>query len=203
MSERFTHDSESEGADEAALPAPAAVERLAANHREFLNFLEKRLSSRADAADVLQDAFVRGVEREHQLRDGESATAWFYRTLRNAVIDRYRRRGSRDRALLALAEELEHPQAASPDLENTVCACVGSLATTLKPEYAEALRRIEIEGESVQGYATALGIQPNNAAVRVHRARQALRTRVLAACGTCAEHGCMDCSCRASAETPK
>jgi RNA polymerase sigma-70 factor (ECF subfamily) len=66
----------------------------------------------------------------------------------------------------------------------------------LKPEYAEALRRIELEGQTVQGYAAELGIQPNNAAVRVHRARQALRTRVLAACGSCAEHGCLDCSCR-------
>jgi RNA polymerase sigma-70 factor (ECF subfamily) len=202
MSDRFTQTGASEEDERTALGAPGLVERLADNHREFLAFLEKRLSSRAEAEDVLQDAFVRSVEKEHQLREGESATAWFYRTLRNAVIDRYRRRGSRDRALLALAEELEQPQA-SPSLENTVCACVGSLATTLKPEYAEALRRIEVEGESVQGYAAALGIQPNNAAVRVHRARQALRTRVLAACGTCAEHGCLDCSCRTSPEAAK
>jgi RNA polymerase sigma factor (sigma-70 family) len=176
------------------------VGRLTDNHREFLGFLEKRLGSRAEAEDVLQEAFVKGVEHARELRDGEAATAWFYRMLRNAVVDRYRRRGSRDRALAALARELDQAETASPDVQNVVCACVASLASTLKPEYAEALRRIEVEGQSVQGYAAELGIQPNNAAVRVHRARQALRTRVLAACGTCAEHGCLDCSCRPTSE---
>jgi RNA polymerase sigma-70 factor (ECF subfamily) len=200
MPERAPH---APAEDQDAPAGPELVERLVFNHREFLSFLEKRLGSRADAEDVLQEAFVKGVEHGRELRDDESATAWFYRTLRNAVIDRYRRQGSRGRALAALAEELEHAEEPNQDVRNAVCACVGSLATTLKPEYAEALRRIEVEGESVQGYAAALGIQPNNAAVRVHRARQALRTRVLAACGTCAEHGCMDCSCRASAETLK
>jgi RNA polymerase sigma factor (sigma-70 family) len=184
------------------IPDTAAelVARLTDNRREFLGFLEKRLGSRAEAEDVLQEAFVKGVEHASELRDGEAATAWFYRMLRNAVVDRYRRRGSRDRALAALAQELDQAPTASPDMQNVVCACVASLASTLKPEYAEAIRRIEVEGQSVQGYAAELGIQPNNAAVRVHRARQALRTRVLAACGTCAEHGCLDCSCRPASE---
>lgn len=203
MSERIPHAPAGPHATEEAPPTPEVVERLAHNHREFLGFLEKRLGSRAEAEDVLQEAFVKGVEHERELRAGESATAWFYRTLRNTLIDRYRRKGSRDRALAAFAEELERAERPSADLDRTVCACVASLATTLKPEYAEALRRIEVEGQSVQAYAAELGIQPNNAAVRVHRARQALRARVLSACGTCAEHGCLDCSCHSSRETPK
>ena len=40
-----------------------------------------------------------------------------------------------------------------------------------------------------------MGIEPNNAAVRVHRAREALRKRVTASCGPCAEHGYVDCTC--------
>jgi RNA polymerase sigma-70 factor (ECF subfamily) len=30
----------------------------------------------------------------------------------------------------------------------------------------------------------------------VHRARKALRQQVEKACGTCAEHGCLDCHCK-------
>ena len=41
----------------------AAVQRLVAGHRDFLAFLERRLGSRAQAEDVLQDAFVRGLPR--------------------------------------------------------------------------------------------------------------------------------------------
>jgi len=44
--------------------------------------------------------------------------------------------------------------------------------------------------------AAASGISENNAAVRVHRARQALRKQVQLTCGACATHGCVDCRCQ-------
>jgi RNA polymerase sigma factor (sigma-70 family) len=179
-------------------PSPAVVAALAANHREFLRFLERRVGDRAEAEDILQKAFVRGVEAAASLRHGQSAVAWFYRALRNAVIDHYRRRGTASRTLTAFAEELyRSPTAPGAELNEAVCACVRTLADTLKPEYAVALKRVEVDGVSVQAYAAELGITPGNAAVRVHRAREALRKRVLASCGTCAEHGCFNCTCNA------
>jgi RNA polymerase sigma-70 factor (ECF subfamily) len=72
---------------------------------------------------------------------------------------------------------------------------VSELARTLKPEYADALRQIEVGGVSVKDYATAHGISAGNAGVRIFRAREALRKQVARSCGTCAEHGCLDCSC--------
>jgi RNA polymerase sigma factor (sigma-70 family) len=182
---------------EAALP-PAAVAVLVSNHRNFLRFIEQRVGSRAEAEDILQEAFVKGVERLGGLRDGESASAWFYRVLRNAVIDHYRRRGSANRALDAFAQELEQQVEPVLEIEQAVCACVRTLSQTLKPEYAQALQRIEVDGLSVNGYAAELGIQAGNAAVRVHRAREALRRRVMASCGSCAEHGCLNCTCQKS-----
>ena len=174
---------------------PAIVEQLVANHREFLSFLERRVGSRAEAEDLLQEAFVKGIDHAGALRDDESAVAWFYRVLRNAVIDRQRRTGASSRALEAFAREIADEAVPSPDMKEAACQCVRTLAETLKPEYAEALRRIELDGASVQGFAREVGIEPNNAAVRVHRARAALRKQVLASCGTCAEHGCRDCTC--------
>lgn len=35
----------------------------------------------------------------------------------------------------------------------------------------------------------------NNASVRVHRARLALRRQLEKSCGTCAAHGCFQCEC--------
>ena len=69
------------------------------------------------------------------------------------------------------------------------------LSETLKPEYAAALRRIDVDGVPVQDYAAEAGITANNAGVRVFRARQALRKRVVRWCGSCAERGCIDCTC--------
>jgi hypothetical protein len=44
----------------------AIIDRLVRNHREFLSFLERlerRLGNRVEAEDILQKAFVKGVER--------------------------------------------------------------------------------------------------------------------------------------------
>lgn len=176
-------------------PSPDTAAVLVANHRSFLAFLEKRVGSRAVAEDILQDAFARGLDKLESLRDEESAVAWFYRMLRNAVIDHHRRGAARARGMEAFAREIEHDPAPSPDLKQTICRCIGELAATLKPEYASALQRVEIDGVAVKDYAEEAGISSNNGAVRVHRAREALRKQVARSCGTCAEHGCVDCTC--------
>jgi len=182
-------------------PAHAAVTAdelaaLVAGHREFLRFVERRVGSRAVAEEILQDALVKSVDRVAEIR--ESAIAWFYRVLRNAIIDHARRAGARDRALAAFAGELaapEPPGAPHAELASTVCRCVTALAGTLKPEYADALQHIDVEGAAVKDYAARAGITAGNAGVRVFRAREALRKQVARSCGACAEHGCLDCTC--------
>lgn len=41
----------------------AVVAKLLANHRRFLDFLTARVGKREDAKKILQDAFVKGVEK--------------------------------------------------------------------------------------------------------------------------------------------
>ena len=82
-------------------PAPVAV--LLENHRAFLRYLERRVGDRALAEDILQDAFAKVVARPEQAPTDEAIVPWFYRTLRNAAIDQFRRRGAADRAYEAFA----------------------------------------------------------------------------------------------------
>ena len=182
----------SEGAGRPIDPEVARV--LVENHREFLRFLERRVGRRDLAEDILQEAFARGLDKLTTLRDGEAAVPWFYRTLRNAAVDYFRRVKVADNALARFAAEIEESEEPNETLNDEVCRCVARLAETLKPEYADALRRIEIDGVAVKDFAEEQGISPSNAAVRIFRARQALRLRVAASCGTCAEHGCMACT---------
>src|SRR6266849_6813692 len=83
------------GRDEAAeVPARREVMALLVeNRRAFLSFLENRVGHREVAEDVLQEAFARSLDRV-PLESEESAVAWFYRVLRNAVLDHYRRAGA-------------------------------------------------------------------------------------------------------------
>jgi RNA polymerase sigma factor (sigma-70 family) len=172
----------------------APVEVLVDNHRAFLRFLERRLGRRDLAEDVLQDAFVRTADRLASVPE-EALIPWFYRVLRNAAVDGHRRRGREDRALSALARELDGAVEPAPEVRAEVCACVRRLAATLKPEYADVLASVDVGGLPVKAYAEGAGLSASNAGVRLFRARAALRRRLAESCGTCAEHGCLDCSC--------
>ena len=174
----------------------APVETLLESHRAFLRYLERRVGDRALAEDILQDAFAKVVARPDQAPIDEAIVPWFYRTLRNAAVDKFRRRGAADRAYEAFARELETHETPSTDVEREICACVSRLAATLKPEYAEALQAIEVTGTPVKAYAEQKGLSSSNAAVRVFRAREALKKRVIESCGACAEHGCLNCTCK-------
>jgi len=178
-----------------AASSPEVIALLVENHRRFLAFLERRVGSRDVAEDILQDAFVRGLARAGQLRDQESVVAWFYRSLRNALIDHWRRSASERRIFAGDIARAEDEPSVDPELMQTVCECATALLDTLKPEYAAALRRVDLEGVSVKEFAGETSVTPNNASVRLFRAREALRRQVERSCGTCAEHGCLDCAC--------
>lgn len=169
---------------------------LLENHRAFLRFLEYRVGDRDIAEDILQDAFAKLLAKPAAAPESEAVVPWFYRLLRNAVIDRYRRAGTAAKALESFARELEQSEVAPPpDVESEICACVSRLAATLKPEYAEAIQEIDVGGLSVKSFAENHGLSSSNAGVRVFRARDALKKRVTESCGTCAEHGCLNCTC--------
>jgi RNA polymerase sigma factor (sigma-70 family) len=178
-----------------AAESPGPVIALLENHRAFLGYLERRVGERALAEDILQEAFAKVVARPDQAPSDESVIPWFYRNLRNAAIDQFRRRGAAERAYSAFARELETHEAPTREMEVEICACVSRLAATLKPEYAQALEAVEVAGTPVRTFAEQKGLSTSNAGVRVFRAREALRKRVTESCGTCAEHGCLDCTC--------
>ena len=179
--------------------SPGIMDKLVANHRDFLAFLERRVGSKSAAEDILQEAFVRGLSRQASIQNEESAVAWFYRVLRNAVVDYRRRQSSAHRGLDAFSAELQALETPNAEVNTAICRCVVELAQTLKPEYADALHRVEVDGLLVKDYAEQVGISSGNAAVRVFRAREALRRQLARSCGTCAEHGCLDCTCEGSA----
>jgi RNA polymerase sigma factor (sigma-70 family) len=179
-----------------AMPRTQSVlAELVEQREQFVAFVRGQVSSAVHAEDIVQAAFARAAERADQIETPEAARAWFFRLLRNAVIDDRRRRGVRDR--VASDFHAEQSETLDPvERESQTCQCVSRLAAALKPEYAEALRSVEVDEKTVKEFAADTGISAGNAGVRVFRAREALRRAVHETCGTCADGGgCFDCSC--------
>lgn len=175
------------------------VQILVENHRRFHAFLAKRLNDERVAEDVLQQSFKKALETPPSSTQEATVLAWFYQTLKNAVIDHYRKNNRESLAKDVLFHDqvgLGLDRENAPDeWEAEICACLNALLPTLKPEYADLVRKVDFEGVSLDQLARELGITQNNATVRLHRARQALRVSLERTCGTCTEHGCLDCSC--------
>ncbi|MCI0407974.1 MAG: sigma-70 family RNA polymerase sigma factor [Acidobacteria bacterium] len=169
---------------------------LVRSQDRFLTFLGRRLGSRADAEDLLQTAYVRALAQADSLRDEEKVVAWFYRVLRNLLIDHYRKRAAVARLAERFAAEGEAEVIIDEELFQEMCHCVKEVAEAVKPEYREMLLRVELQDQPLQQVAHDLGITADNASVRLHRARSALRAALLDTCGVCAEHRCLDCTCR-------
>ena len=165
---------------------------LVKQHDAFLGFVRKRVGDPDLAADIVQEGFLKAMKHAGELQDDESVVAWFYRILRNAIIDAYRRRDARSRALDTFQME---SSAMSPEEERTLCRCLRPLIPTLKPEYAEVVNRVELERQPMEVAAKELNLSVNNLRVRLHRGRKQLQERLEQSCRTCAKHGCLDCTC--------
>lgn len=167
---------------------------LARMHDRFLQFLRGRVGDAATAEDILQAAYVKAIQHEGELREAESSVAWFYRILRNAVTDHYRHNAAHSKAMDQLVADWKEDY--EPELQAETCACIQEVIRDLKPEYRAAIEQVDLAGESVESFARARSTTPNNASVRLHRARKAVAKKLTAVCGTCATHKCIDCSCK-------
>ena len=165
----------------------AAVRQAAAQQRQrWLRLVRRSVRTRSDAEDILQTAMERALEHCAEVRDPARAEAWIARIVRNTLIDELRKR---------VPETLTVSDVAMPAEDEPSCWCVLAQAERLKPEYAEILKLAAAGDRSTAEIAHLLGLTPNNATVRLHRAKKALRQQMLTHCGTSRARSCTECGC--------
>jgi RNA polymerase sigma-70 factor, ECF subfamily len=165
---------ELELARRAASAEPAALREIHRQHARTLHALAYRLTGcAADADDVIQDLFV-GLPEALRRFDGRGALRGWLRTVTSRLaLQRLRRERRRGEASLERAPERG---VAPPDTEAqaTLRAAIDALPEPLRLVFVMRA----IEGYSHAEIAELLGIRPNTAEVRMHRARQLLRRQL-------------------------
>ncbi len=160
--------------------------RLSDGRERRLRYLASRLPSREDAEDVLQDFSIRAIQGAARLSDPLKIDAWLNVSLRNTLFDRYRREGARRRLQQGVAGEPPPEEHGDTDVDiETSMACLSRAIGELKPAYATLIRRAELQQTPLKVVAEDLDLTANNVAVRLHRAREALRQSMRARCGAC------------------
>jgi RNA polymerase sigma-70 factor (ECF subfamily) len=153
-------------------------------------FIARRVQNQADVDDLVQRVLLQIVKGLDTLRDAGRLHAWVYRTARNVIIDYYRSAGSRREHAAGNAEDLEAADgppglASLNDDDGTalreLAACLAPMLARLSPASQEAIRLIDLEGETQHEAARRVGLSLSGMKSRVQRGRQELRA-VLEAC---------------------
>ena len=109
----------------------------------------------------------------------------------NAANDIFRKSASEQRLLKAVEKQADSTVPAASDW----CRCSVVQSQQLRPTYASIIDLVDIRGASLAEAAKALNISSNNATVRLHRARAALKKQLLEHCGVTSVQACSDCRC--------
>ena len=150
--------------------------------------------SAADAADAVQETFVKAVERLHTLRDPAMFRGWLYAIARNAALDLLRGRSRVGKlpedleAMLAAGSRRSSDPVAVAEAKE-VGALVWQAAQSLNPRDYSIFEMTVRHGLSSAEVAEALDIKPSHAYVLVNRLEDAVAALVMmrAGPGACAE----------------
>jgi RNA polymerase sigma-70 factor (ECF subfamily) len=150
---------------------------------ELFRHAMMRLSDRERALEVTQECFLRTFEYVRKGGKIEQMRPFLYRTLRNLIIDEYRRHKSVSLESIAESHEMDVELLLPGDESNTLAAAVGrfegarALAALqeLPDVYREALTLRYVEELSPREIAAIVGESENVVSVRVHRALKKLR----------------------------
>ena len=185
-----------EGSSEAELLAGlragdgAAYERLVRTHGGRLLAVARRLlANEEDARDALQDAFLSAFRSIAGFQEGARVSTWLHRIVINASLMKLRSRRRKpeesiDAFLPTFLEDghRENPGPAWKDTSETMLqrqetrTLVRACIERLPESYQTVLLLRDIEELDTEETARLLDLSPNAVKIRLHRARQALRT---------------------------
>lgn len=160
----------------------AAFEPLVRGHeRGALTLAQGLLGDADEAADAVQEAFVKAYRTLGRLREGSAFGPWFRSILRNHCLDLLRsprRRATEWSEGEVDATHWSEPVAPERIEREQLAEAVQRALATLSAEHRQILVLKEIEGLGYAEIAEATGIPAGTVASRLYHARAALK-RVL------------------------
>ncbi|MDQ7007219.1 MAG: sigma-70 family RNA polymerase sigma factor [Acidobacteriota bacterium] len=168
----------------------AAFEELVRDEGgRLLSVIRRYLRDEEEARDALQETFLSAFRALDRFEGGAQLSTWLHRIAVNAALMRLRSRGRRpegsiEELLPHFREDGHHARPVGPWRPEALEALereetrrfVRRSIDALPENYRNVLLLRDIEGFDTSETAVMLGVTPNAVKIRLHRARQALRT---------------------------
>jgi len=152
-------------------------EAWAALKPKLAQYIQKRVSNRQDAEDLLHDVCVRALETRTE--DIINPAAWLYRVAHNRIVD-YHRGASRSQATDYIEEPV--PQLDQENSNHETARCLLVLAEHLAPTEREAILEADYRGRKQAMLSSSWGLSVSGGKSRIQRARRKLRQVLLECC---------------------
>jgi RNA polymerase sigma-70 factor (ECF subfamily) len=154
---------------------------FAAHHEAIYRFVYWMGADPDEAADIVQEVFVRAHRAWSTLRSRPAVRSWLLRIAGNLAKDRWKRRRREGRAVETLGRDLAATSLVSPDdelLQSELQRTVREAIAGLRPRWRELIILREFEGLSYQEIADVLHCGVGTVRSGLHRARGELQRRL-------------------------
>ncbi len=164
---------------------PIRIERFreiyTAHHEDLWRYCLRRISTPAEAEDVLGDVFTVAWRRLDDIPPNESARPWLFGVARHHLQNHWRQSSRHREVHLRLVSEAAIAAEESPDQDDDRSAHVLDALGRLSEADAEVLRLVVWEELPHSEIAKVMDCSENAVAIRVHRARRRLAEHLSAA----------------------
>ena len=168
------------------------VSEVVATHQSrLMNFIRKRVSSKEDTEDILQEVFYQLAKADNLAKPIEQVTAWLYRVARNIIINWGIKKREEEIPMYVDDEDDEgvfkefadilFDRASTPETEylrSLVWTELDVALSELPEEQRDVFEQTEMMGLSVKEVAWNLSIPVNTVLSRKHYAIKHLRMRL-------------------------
>jgi RNA polymerase sigma-70 factor (ECF subfamily) len=146
------------------------------HQKRVFAFAYRMLANREDAADIVQETFVRAWRSLGKFRMDAGFSTWICKIAVNLCIS-FRRR-SKPKVVPFDDELIDHSETAACDDRVATAVVVRSAIASLGAHYRALIILREIEGRSFEDISEILGCSVGSARSRCCRARQMLRDKL-------------------------
>ncbi len=155
-------------------------------HNQFykilFNYISVRVNNRDDAADILQEVFIKIAAKLNSLKDSEKIKSWIFAITRNKIIDYYRKNA--DNKLVYITEKIINEVKTENDEDATkgLDKCLKGFILNLPKEYRDIIIDSELKGIKQKDLVEKYNLAYPSVRSRVQRGRSRLKEMLLNCC---------------------
>lgn len=146
---------------------------------QLLGHIISKVHQREDAEDILQEVYLKCIQKIETLKEDSNLNAWLYTVTRNAVNDYFRKKNSQGVEGSIVEDIFEVKEDFS--IRDSFC-CLEPHINELPAKYKEVILLSEINGLKHQEIADKLDLSLSAIKSRVVRGRELLKEKFVECC---------------------